>query len=56
LDFDFPNENVLLIEEEEKKTNWWTMYFDGAVNVYDNEADVVIISPDKKQYLVLVKL
>jgi hypothetical protein len=47
---------VLLIEEEEKKINWWTMYFDGVVNVHDNGADAVIISPDKKQYLVLVKL
>jgi len=38
LDFDFPNENVLLIEDEEKKTDWWTMYFDEAVNVYGNRA------------------
>lgn len=28
-DFDFPNENMLLIEEEEKKTNWWIICFNG---------------------------
>ncbi|XP_061979625.1 uncharacterized protein LOC133700079 [Populus nigra] len=56
LDFDFPDENVLSIEEEEGKTNWWTMFFDGAVNVYGNGAGAVIISPDKKQYPVAVKL
>jgi ribonuclease HI len=56
LDFDFPDENVLSIEEEEGKTDWWTMFFDGAVNVYGNGASTVIISPDKKQYPVAVKL
>ena len=44
------------MEEEEEKTNWWTMFFDRAVNVYGNGADVVIISLDQKQYPVLVKL
>ena len=56
LDFDFPDENVLSIEEEEGKIDWWTMFFDGAVNVYGNGAGAVIISPDKKQYPVAVKL
>jgi hypothetical protein len=28
----------LLIEDEEKKTDWWTMYFDEVVNVYGNRA------------------
>jgi hypothetical protein len=56
LDFDFPNENVLLVEEEKKKTDWWTMYFDGLVNVYGNQVGVIIIFPDIKQYLILVKL
>ena len=32
------------------------MFFDGAVNVYGNGAGAVIISPDKKQYPVSVKL
>ena len=56
MDFDFPDENILLINEEEKKTDWWTMYFDEAVNIYGNEAGTMIISYDKKQYLVSVKL
>ncbi|XP_052301368.1 LOW QUALITY PROTEIN: uncharacterized protein LOC127904008 [Populus trichocarpa] len=56
LDFDFPDEDILLIEKEEEKTDWWTMFFDGAVNVYGNGAGAVIISPNKKQYPVSVKL
>jgi len=32
------------------------MYFDSAVNVCGNIAGAMIISPNKKQYLVLVKL
>ncbi|XP_073261622.1 uncharacterized protein [Populus alba] len=44
----------VLIKEE--KSDWWVMYFDGAVNVCGNGAGAVIISPDKKQYPVSVKL
>jgi hypothetical protein len=55
-DFDFPDEDILSIEKEEEKTDWWTMFFDGVVNVYGNGAGVVIISLNKKQYPVLVKL
>ena len=54
LDFEFPDEDVLAIEEE--KLDWWTMYFDGAVNICGNRAGAVISSPDKKQYPVSVKL
>ena len=32
------------------------MYFDGAVNIYGNGAEAVIISPNRKQYPVLIKL
>jgi len=32
------------------------MYFDGAVNVYGNKVEAMIISPNKKQYLVSIKL
>ena len=32
------------------------MYFDGTINVCGNRADAMIISPNKKQYSVLVKL
>ena len=45
---------MLAIEEE--KSDWWVMYFDGAVNVCGNGAGAMIISPDKKQYPVSVKL
>nr|XP_034900655.1 LOW QUALITY PROTEIN: uncharacterized protein LOC118038417 [Populus alba] len=54
LNFDFPDEDVFAIEEE--KSDWWVMYFDGAVNVCGNGAGAVIISPDKKQYPISVKL
>jgi ribonuclease HI len=51
LNFDFPDEDVLVIESD-----WWTMYFDGAVNVYGNGAGAVIISPEGKQYPISIKL
>jgi len=56
LDFDFPDEDILSIEKEEEKTDWWTMFFDRAVNVYGNGASAIIISLNKKQYPVSVKL
>jgi len=54
LNFDFPDEDVLSVEEG--KSDLWTMYFDGVVNVCGNGASVMIISPDKKYYPVSVKL
>ena len=54
LDFDFPDEEVLAVEEG--KLERWTMYFDGVVNVCGNGAGAVIISPNKKQYPVSTKL
>ena len=54
LNFDFSDEDVFVIEEE--KSDWWVMYFDGAVNVCGNGAGAVIIFSDKKQYPVSVKL
>jgi hypothetical protein len=50
-----PNKDLLVVGEK-KEPDWWTMYFDGAVNVYDNRVGVVIISPNRKQYPVLIKL
>jgi hypothetical protein len=55
LDFDFFDEDIMSIEEEEK-TDRWTMFFYGAMNIYGNGANAVIISPNKKQYLISVKL
>ena len=45
-----------MISIEEEKLDWWTIYFDGAVNVCNNRAGVMIISPNKKPYSVSVKL
>jgi hypothetical protein len=56
LKFDFPDEDVLIVEEDKEKNDWWIMYFDGAVNVSGNGAGAVIISPDKKQYPISIKL
>jgi hypothetical protein len=46
LDFNFPDENVLVVEEKERRLDWWTMYFDGAINIYSNGDGAIIISPD----------
>ena len=55
LNFDFPDEDVLVTEKEEK-SGWWAMYFDSVVNVSGNGACAVIISPEGKQYPISVKL
>jgi hypothetical protein len=52
--FDFPDEDVPSVEEW--KLDWWTMHFDGVVNVCGNRAGTMIISPNKKQFSILVKL
>jgi len=54
LKFDFYDEDVLSIEEG--KLDWWTMYFDSDVNVCGNRVSAMIISLNKKEYSVLVKL
>ena len=54
LKFDFLDEVVLSVEEG--KLDWWTIYFDGDVNVCGNRAGAMIISLNKKKYVVLVKL
>ena len=55
LNFDFSYEDVLVVEKEEE-LDWWTMYFDKAINVYDNRARAMIILPNRKQYPVSIKL
>jgi len=55
LNFDFLDEDVLVTKRQEK-SYWWTMYFDGAVNVSGNGAGAVIISPKRKQYPISIKL
>jgi hypothetical protein len=55
LNFYFLNEDVLVVEKEEK-LDLWTMYFDRVVNIHGNGVGVVIISPNRKQYFVSIKL
>ena len=50
LKFDFPDEDVLSVEEG--KSDWWIMYFDGVVG---NEVRAVLISFDKKHYPISFK-
>jgi hypothetical protein len=45
LNFDFPDEHVLVVKEP----NWWKMYFDRVINVYGNRAGAMIMFPSIKQ-------
>ena len=56
LHFDLPNEDVLVIRDDIGANEWWTLDFDGAVNVSGNGVGAVIISPDGKQYPFSVRL
>jgi len=55
LNFYFLYKDVLVVEKEEE-LDWWTMYFDRAVNIYVNKVQAVMISPNRKQYFILIKL
>jgi hypothetical protein len=48
LNFDLPNKDVLTIKDNNEMNDWWTLYFDGAMNVSINEGRAVIISQKKK--------
>jgi len=54
--FDLSNGDMLSVEDGGWMNEWWTMYFDGVVNISGNGAGALIISLEKKQYLVSVKL
>ena len=56
LDFDLPDEDVLVIRDDVGANEWWTLYFDGAVNVSGNGVGEVIISLDGKQYPFSIRL
>jgi len=45
LDFEFYDEHVWAIEDDNELNNWWTVYFDGVMNILEKWARVVIISP-----------
>ena len=60
LKFEFPDEDILVISNENKKYNQvggqWTVYFDGASNMLGHGIGVVLISPDEKHLPLNAKL
>ncbi|XP_034892465.1 uncharacterized protein [Populus alba] len=56
LNFDFLNEDVIVIEDGDGESYTWTLYFDDAVNISGNGAGAVVISPENKQYPVSARL
>jgi len=56
LNFNLSNRDVLTIENNSEMNDGWTIYFDGVVNVSGDGAGVMIISLEKKQYPVSMKL
>jgi len=44
LNFDLPDEDVIVIENGGGGSDQWTLYFDGAINVSGNRAGAVVIS------------
>jgi len=55
LNFYFLYKDLLVVEKEEE-LDWWTMYFDRAINIDVNKVQAVMISPNRKQYSILIKL
>jgi len=48
LNFYLPDEEVLAVKNDARMDDWWTMYFDGVVNVLGNGDRAVKISLEKK--------
>jgi hypothetical protein len=44
LNFDLPDEDVLIVEDTNEMNDKWTLYFDRAVNVSGNRVGAMIIS------------
>ena len=44
LNFDLPDEDVLIVEDTNEMNDKWTLYFDRVVNVSGNRVGAVIIS------------
>ena len=44
LNFDLPNEDVLIVEDTNEINDKWTLYSDRAMNVSGNRVGAVIIS------------
>src|SRR3954464_9363208 len=45
LNFDFPDEDIMLVNDYKQSGSQWTMVFDGASNALGNGIGAVIISP-----------
>ncbi|XP_021662685.2 uncharacterized protein LOC110651618 [Hevea brasiliensis] len=57
LDFEFPNKHINVIDEEtEGQDDIRQMYFNGAVNLSSNRIGTILVSPDRKHFLIVVKL
>ncbi|XP_017984333.1 PREDICTED: uncharacterized protein LOC108663626 [Theobroma cacao] len=60
INFDFSNEDLMVVLHIEndgpKELNPWKMYFDGASNALGHEIGAVLISPNEKYYLAMVRL
>lgn len=56
MNFDLLDEDVLTVENTNEMKDIWTMYFDEATNVSRNTTRAVIISLEKKQYHISVRL
>jgi hypothetical protein len=39
LNFDLPDEDVLAVKDDGEMNDWWTMYFDGVMNVLENRLE-----------------
>ncbi|KAI4318298.1 hypothetical protein L6164_026085 [Bauhinia variegata] len=56
--FEFLDEDILTIEKEDEKveSKRWKMYFYGVVNVHGSGIRAVVISPEGKQFPIVIKL
>ncbi|XP_057951007.1 uncharacterized protein LOC131145844 [Malania oleifera] len=56
MEFDFPDQDIDSIDQEEEDNIRWMMLFDGATNVWGHGIGVVLISPEGKYYPFTTKL
>ena len=52
LNFDFPDEDIMLVNDYKQPGSRWTMVFDGASNALGNGIGAVIISPHRRSYTI----
>ena len=60
MNFDFPNEDLMIVlqieKEESLEEDGWKMYFDGASNVLGRGVGIVLISPEGNHFPFTAKL